>query len=94
MIAGAQNALSREKPLALLMEFGLGERYGFDDQKLYQEILDFGFQRMSYSPYERALTSSTSSEPTGGNILFVKGIEYFQDRVQSAQRFRALGIDI
>lgn len=94
VIAGAQSILSKEKPLAILMEFGLGERYGFNEQKLYQEILDFGFERVSYSPFERTLALSDETGLLGGNILFMKGIEYFQDRVKSAPKFKALGVSI
>ena len=94
VIAGAHNVLSKEEPLAMLMEFGLGERYGFDEEKLYQEILDFGFERVAYSPFERSLILSEDAKLTGGNILFVKGINYFRDRVKSAPKFKALGINI
>ena len=94
VIAGAKSILSKENPLAILMEFGLGERYGFDEQKLYQEILDCGFERASYSPFERTLSLSGETKLSGGNILFIKRIEYFQNRVKSAPKFKALGVSI
>ena len=94
VIAGAQGILSKDKPLAMLMEFGLGDRYGFDEKKLYREILNFGFQRASYSPFERVLSTSDETGLSGGNILFVKGMDYFQNRVKSAPRFKALGVSI
>ncbi len=93
VISGAQNVLSKEKPLAILMEFGLGKRYGFDEENLYQEILNFGFQRAYYSPFERILSLSGETK-LGGNILFVKGIDYFQKRVKSAPKFKALGVSL
>lgn len=94
VIAGAQGIFSKSEPLAVLMEFGLGERYGFDDRKLYQDVLDFGFQKVSYSPFERTLSLSDSTESMGGNILFVKDIDYFQKRVQSAPKFSVLDVNI
>lgn len=95
VIAGGQNTFSQEEPLALLMEFGLGARYGFDEQRLYQKILEFGFERASYSPWERSLTLlPRDTHLTDGNILFLKGIEYFKDRVRSAPKFSALGVSL
>jgi len=92
VMAGAHSILSRKEPLALLMEFGLGKRYGFDEKKLYQKILDYGFQRASYAPFERSLALSNETNLTGGNILFIKGIEYFQEKVKSAPQFKTLGV--
>lgn len=94
VIKGAQSILSKKEPLAILMEFGIGERYGCDEKKLYQEIIGFGFQRASYSPFERSLTLLGDNEPLEGNILFVKGLDYFQSRVKSAPKFEALGVSI
>ena len=94
VIAGAQGILSKDKPLAMLMEFGLGDRYGFDEKKLYREILNFGFQRASYSPFERVLSTSDETGLSGGNILFIKGMDYFKNRVKSAPKFKALGVSI
>ena len=94
VIKGAQKVLSNKKPLAILMEFGLGERYGFDDQKLCQEILDFGFKRVSYSPFERALTLASSQNISEGNVLFMNDIHYFQNRVESAPAFKVLRVDL
>lgn len=92
VIAGGQSIFSKAEPLAILMEFGLGKRYELDDRKLYQEILDLGFKRAAYSPFERELVTPSNNEITGGNILFIKDIGYFEDRVKSASKFEALGV--
>lgn len=92
VVAGAETLLARENPLAIIMEFGLGKRYGFDERKLYQKIIDYGFRKASYSPFERKLTSSEDTEFTGGNILFIREMDYFKERVKLASKFTALGL--
>ncbi len=47
VIAGAQRVFSGREPMAILIEFGLGERYGFDEKVLYRKVLDFGFERVT-----------------------------------------------
>lgn len=94
VIRGAEKLLSRQKPLAILIEFGEGKRYGFDEQELYQKISNFGFERATYSPFERNLQLSEERDLRPGNILFVKQIEYFQQRVSSAPKYKVLNIEI
>lgn len=94
VISGAREVFSGQEPLAVLMEFGMGKRYGFNDEQLYEEVLDFGFKRVSYDPFERTLIPSESNGLTDGNILFVKDIDYFRHRVQSAQKSQSLGVSI
>lgn len=94
VISGARDVFSKQEPLAVLMEFGLGKRYGFNDQQLYEEVLDFGFKRVSYNPFARTLVHSEANGLTDGNILFIKDVDYFQQRVQSAPKFKSLGVSI
>ncbi len=94
VVAGAKNILSQESPLALIMEFGLGKRYGFNEKELYSKILDFGFSRVSYHPFERTLTPVQGTILTGGNALFVNNVDYFKNRVKLAPQFKALGVKI
>lgn len=94
VIDGAGDVLSRQEPMAILMEFGAGERYGFDDHNLYQRMLDFGFESVSYSPFKRKLTLSDQQTFASGNILFVKQLDYFRERVSSAPSYKALNISI
>ncbi|MEL6939486.1 MAG: FkbM family methyltransferase [Cyanobacteria bacterium J06598_1] len=102
VVAGAESVLSQVEPLAVLMEFGLGERYGFDDQDLYEKMLNLGFEAVSYSPFDRQILRFSAGEVARsqpetcvrGNILFVNQIDYFRERVAAAPTYRALDIDI
>ncbi len=94
VIAGAQRVFSGKEPMAILIEFGLGDRYGFNEKALYQKILDFGFERATYRPFERSLTHFNTQQLSGGNMLFIRQLDYFKERVESSTTYKVLEIDI
>lgn len=57
VIAGAKRTLSYTIPLAVIMEFGGGKRYGFDENQLHQAMLEYGFETVIYEPFQRRLES-------------------------------------
>jgi FkbM family methyltransferase len=102
VIAGAGASLSGAAPMAVLMELnGSGARYGFDEAALHRQMLDYGFAPMLYRPFERTLTALDREwvalgERAGStvNTLYVRGADFFQERVRAARRFDVLGTQI
>ena len=91
VIAGAENLLGRRELAAIIMELnGSGERYGYDEAKLHEVVVGFGFRVCQYDPFTRGLRHRTGSS-TEGNLLYVRDFEYVAERVASAPLYRVLG---
>jgi len=89
IIRGGEKALQRPSLDAIIMELnGSGTRYGFDEAKLFQQILAMGFAPFTYVPFERKLISQQSTNGDSGNVLFVRNVAQVQDRLRSAPPFR------
>ncbi len=87
VVHGARELLRRREPLALLIELaGLGERYGYDEAALKNELQGYGYTACSYSARERRLSPSQPAAQSY-NLLFVRDLELAQRRLSSAEAF-------
>ena len=76
---------------AVIMELnGSGERYGFDEKKIHTQMLDYGFNTFTYSPFDRVLIPLGGKNSVSGNTLYIKNVERVQDLLISAPKFRVL----
>jgi len=97
VIKGADSVLSKSSLLAVLMELnGSGDRYGFDEKKLHDMMLGYGFSPYSYNPFKRELTALNDKNNKSGNTLYLRGLEKIIDRVKKAPKYnvKATGCDI
>ncbi len=96
VMAGAERALTSSALLAVIMELnGSGDRYGFDENALHQQMLDYGFTTCHYHPFERKLDALHGSRSSSGNTLYVRDVAKLSERVQTASRFKlGIGVDI
>lgn len=95
VIAGAVKTLSRHSLIAIIMELnGSGERYGYDETVLHQQMLDYGFCPYLYSPFERQLQPLNTKNNHSGNTLYLRNIERVRERLQNAVKFVINEIEI
>jgi len=90
VIAGASNLLDCPDLHAVIMELnGSGERYGFDEDRLHQKMLDHEFNVYRYYPFERKLVRQ-EMRINEGNSIYVRKLDEVADRVFSAPPFVVL----
>lgn len=85
VLEGAQRALGNPSLHSVIMELnGSGERYGHDESKILELMLDFGFKTYSYDPLKRVLLSLEGKNLDSGNTLFIRNSSFVEERVRSA----------
>lgn len=91
VIQGAERILRDETLFAVVMEMnGSGGRYGLDENRLDQVMLDAGFFAMSYDPIQRRLIPLPSANPSG-NRLYIRDRDAVQRRLETAPPFIVAG---
>lgn len=94
VIEGGSAVLGSPETMGVIMELnGSGARYGFDDDRLHQSMIRFGFQPFGYEPETRQLKPLDHRNRVSGNTLYLKQIETVRQRVQSSRRFRIRNVD-
>jgi FkbM family methyltransferase len=89
VIEGAGQTLRSPSLLAVLMELnGSGARYGFDETRLHEQMLAFGFESAAYDPTRRELTPRQPADKREGNILYIRGRRDLETRLRTAARVR------
>jgi FkbM family methyltransferase len=92
VIAGAQNVLTQNKVMAVIMELnGLGRRYSIDNDRTDEAIRAFGFAPAEYNPFQRTL-SITGKRKCSGNTLYIRCGSDLAERLQGAPAFNIFGI--
>ncbi len=85
VIRGAGDVLTSESLSAVVMELnGSGRRYGFDDESIHRQMLDFGFRPHAYDPFGRALSELPDRNTRGRNTLYLRDMEDIQTRIDGA----------
>jgi len=68
---------------------GSGARYGYDEARLHESMLGFGFLSARYDPLRRELHAHERG--AGGNRLYIRDAAALQARVAAAPRRRVHG---
>jgi FkbM family methyltransferase len=90
VISGGHRTLSDTSLCAVLIELnGLGMRYGFDEERIHQKMLGYGFCPFVYAPLERSL-SRAPGKNRSGNTLYVKNLDFVSDRLLGSPPYRVL----
>jgi FkbM family methyltransferase len=87
VLSGASGTLARNKLKAIIIELnGSGEKYGYDEKKLHERLLENGYQPYRYNPFERELTPI---ETFGShNTIYIKDIDFVRERVRTAEKIK------
>lgn len=92
VLEGATKTLSNKKLRCVIMELnGCGSRYGFDDAKLLQSMINYGFNTYSYDPFARTLIALDGKSLDSGNTLFIRDESFVLDRLSNAPKISLLG---
>jgi len=95
VIAGAQEVLRKDSLIAVLMELNdSGRRYGYNDENLHRQMLNYGFKSFKYHPFERVLQPLEGKNMGSDNTLYLRDIEKAMQRVEGAPAFNVLGRSI
>lgn len=90
VIKGAQRLLKDTTLKAVLMEMmGCGNRYGFDERVLDNEMREFGFDSFVYDPFNRKLAPGDPRNVL--NTIYVRDLAFVEHRLRTAQPFLVLG---
>jgi len=86
-LEGATHTLRSPSLKVVIMELnGSGSRYGYDEAKILELMLDLGFESFSYDPFRRILTNLKGKNLSSGNTLFLRDHQFVCDRLDSAPK--------
>jgi FkbM family methyltransferase len=92
VVRGASRTLASPGLHSIIMELkGRGNRYGFDEVALAEELRQAGFQPFRYDPFRRSLHALDSPVSASNNTLFIRNLEHVLARLASAPAFEVLG---
>jgi FkbM family methyltransferase len=87
VLQGAQKTLQNQTLNAVIMELnGSGARYGFDESKIIQLMIDNGFKTYSYDPFNRTLINLDGKNLDSGNTLFIRDKTFVENRLRVAPK--------
>jgi FkbM family methyltransferase len=90
VIAGADRTLSNKRTNAIIMEYGAGKRYGFDEADLHSTMLNYGFKPFKYLPFDRDLIA-LSDYNKSGNTIYVRDTDSVKKRIMNAPKYTVNG---
>jgi len=85
VLEGAVGALASGKLLGVVIEHGLGRRYG--TRNSVERLVNAGFACHRYDAQTRQLEPSVPGR-RGGNLIFLRDADAARERVQAARRFQ------
>ncbi|QIA24732.1 FkbM family methyltransferase [Mesorhizobium sp. AA22] len=89
VLAGASRTLELESLQAVIVEVnGQEKRYGFAADSVRGALAASGFTRIRYEPRTREIVRDTLDGD--GNAIFVKNLEWSQDKVRKSPEYRTL----
>lgn len=93
VFAGGEATLRHPRLSALIVErSGIGQRYGYDERTLHEQIRAHGFVPCAYTPLQRDLRRIGNED--SGNIIYVRNFDETQKRLKEAEpvKFREFRI--
>ena len=92
VVDGAEQTLRKPSLNSIVMELnGSGEKYGFDERRVFEVMADYGFGAYSYSPQSRQLEKNQPGDKREENTIFVRDIEAARTAVREAAMFSVNG---
>ncbi len=95
VLNGAAETMQRPSLLAVVIELsGSGLRYGYDEEKIHQRMLSWGFAPARYDPFQRTITILHSRNSSTANSLYARNLESIRDRVRTAPQRKVMGASL
>ena len=90
---GAKSVLSSPSLKAIIIELnGSGQRYGYDDDKIHQLLVSYGFFPYSYEPFTREVKREAGYGEH--NTIYLKDTDWTVSRTKSAKKFSVLNVAV
>lgn len=87
VLNGATNILKNENLKAIIIELnGSGNRYGYDENLIHEQLLNFGFRSFRYDPFERNLVQIFSYGKH--NTIYLRDLEFVKERVSKSRKIK------
>ncbi len=88
VLHGGMDTLRNPNLKAVIIELnGSGDRYGFSDESTHSFLINLGFSPYQYQPFDRQLTELGGMHNTSGNTLYIRNIEFVEQRLRNAPPF-------
>jgi len=94
VIAGGMETIHNPAVKAIVIELrGHGARYGYDEQKLNDKLVAASFKPYHYDGFKRKL-SLLDSYFGAENTIYIRDIDFVNERVASAPKIKMMGYEI
>ena len=94
VLAGGHRTLEKKSLNAVIMELnGSGKHYGYDESKILEVMLGFGFRSYSYNPLTRSLIDLEGKKLGEGNTLFIRDLSDVEQRLKQAAKVSVNGCE-
>jgi len=85
VINGMLHTLENPSLHSVIMELnGSGRRYGFNDERIIEKMLGFGFRMYTYEPFSKSLKPVLKKNENMGNVLFLRNVDFISQRLANA----------
>lgn len=87
VLEGAHETLKKPTLHSVIMELnGSGSRYGYDESRIIELMLDYDFKTYSYNPLERKLIDLKGKNLNTGNTLFIRDKSFVEERLMDSPK--------
>lgn len=92
VLEGAFETLNKQSLHSVIMELnGSGSRYGFDESRILEMMLDHGYKTYSYDPLNRTLISLHGKNSNSGNTLFIRNKTFVLEKLKRSPKVTVYG---
>ena len=85
VLKGMESTLSNSILKAIIIELnGSGGRYNFDERKIHEQLINYGFNSFEYDPLTRKLKAINNPGPF--NTLYLRDMKFIDDRISSGDK--------
>lgn len=87
VLMGASKILKNSALKAIIIELNQsGKKYGFDDNDIHKNLIDYGFLPFKYNPYSRKLSPVKIFQ--NQNTIYARDIDFVQLRLKEARKIK------
>lgn len=95
VLKGGLRVLENKSLHSVIVEInGSGARYGFEESKIIELMMSFGFGTYSYDPISRNLLKSYEENSNSGNVLFIRDEHFVRDRLMTCPKIGVYGREL
>jgi FkbM family methyltransferase len=86
VLEGAQETLKKQTLHSVIIELnGSGSRYGYDESRILELMLGYGFKTYSYNPLDRKLVN-LEGKNLNSDTLFIRDKSFVEDRLRASPK--------